>query len=261
MKIAWLLIWTWASSDVAAQLRFATEESLDEIQEDETYKLTSVQLETSPGVPLINNGATWSQTYYQLLISCDHGTLQLDRDVGQRLVDTTFLCVGRFGDLHQGRSIGVFTTAWEAQQILSSIVYQPDTNYHSTWYGVTDPLCTTGHVSNEIVRMQLLPVNGDLPVPSDASCVTVDLGGNSSFETGSAHEKKISVSSVNDPPIIEMQPSRNLSVVTGGSCTGLDGFKLGDAEADAIENGSKAMVPILTLQLSVTFGELRSRSI
>ncbi|KAG6962568.1 hypothetical protein JG688_00008539 [Phytophthora aleatoria] len=151
MKIAWLLaifMWLSSSGDGSAQLQFATEESLDEIQEDEIHILTPVHMETSPGVPLrTDRAATWNLAFYQLLISCDHGTLQLDREVEQSLVDTTFLCVN--GSV-KNRLIGAVTTAQEAQQILSSIIYQPELNYHSTWFGVTDPICLTGNDGNEI---------------------------------------------------------------------------------------------------------------
>ncbi|KAL3656353.1 hypothetical protein V7S43_018797 [Phytophthora oleae] len=62
MKIArWLLLvgsWAVLSGDVAALLRFATSESLDEILGNEPHKLTSVQLKTSPGVPLVDG---WDQ--------------------------------------------------------------------------------------------------------------------------------------------------------------------------------------------------------
>ncbi|ETP13670.1 hypothetical protein F441_11245 [Phytophthora nicotianae CJ01A1] len=260
MKIALLLaVWTWLSSsgNGAAQLRFTTEESLDEIQEDEIHKLTPVQLEMSPGVPLrTDRAATWSQTFYQLLISCDHGTLQLDREVEQSLVDTTFLCAN---DSLQSRAIGAITTAQEVQHILSSIIYQPDLNYHSTWFGVTDPLCLTRNDGNEIVRMEISPAYGGTSQLSLDTCVAVDLSDNSLSlsDVVSTHEKKISVTSVNDPPTIEREPGPDLSVQAGGACIKLSGFTLDDAEATALESVPRALIPILTLQLNVKTGTLR----
>ncbi|KAL4114410.1 hypothetical protein PRIC2_014732 [Phytophthora ramorum] len=243
MKIAWLLAWGLSWGHAVALLRFATDESLDEILEDERHTLRAVRLESSP--------ATWSQEYVQLLISCDHGTLQLAREVEKRLKDTTFWCVGSD---QLKRSIGVFTTAQEAQQILSAIVYQPDANYHSSWYGVTDPLCVTG--GHETVRMQLSPVTTDIPQTSQNGCVVVDLD-DRVLETGSTHEKKISVASVNDAPTVERESGATLSVHSGGSCLGLSGFKLGDAEAVAVESDPTALVPILKLELHVKVGKLR----
>ncbi|KAL4140209.1 hypothetical protein PRNP1_015279 [Phytophthora ramorum] len=243
MKIAWLLAWGLSWGHAVALLRFATDESLDEILEDERHTLRAVRLESSP--------ATWSQEYFQLLISCDHGTLQLAREVEKRLKDTTFWCVGSD---QLKRSIGVFTTAQEAQQILSAIVYQPDANYHSSWYGVTDPLCVTG--GHEAVRMQLSPVTTDIPQTSQNGCVVVDLD-DRVLETGSTHEKKISVASVNDAPTVERESGATLSVHSGGSCLGLSGFKLGDAEAVAVESDPTALVPILKLELHVKVGKLR----
>ncbi|KAG2759510.1 hypothetical protein PC129_g8199 [Phytophthora cactorum] len=125
MKIAWLLaifMWLSSSGDGSAQLQFATEESLDEIQEDEIHNLTPVHLETSPGVPLrTDRAATWNLAFYQLLISCDHGTLQLDREVEQSLVDTTFLCVN--GSV-KNRLIGAVTTETMAMKSFECSCHQ-----------------------------------------------------------------------------------------------------------------------------------------
>ncbi|KAG3097795.1 hypothetical protein PI124_g9314 [Phytophthora idaei] len=125
MKIAWLLaifMWLSSSGDGSAQLQFATEESLDEIQEDEIHNLTPVHLETSPGVPLrTDRAATWNLAFYQLLISCDHGTLQLDREVEQSLVDTKFLCVN--GSV-KNRLIGAVTTETMAMKSFECSCHQ-----------------------------------------------------------------------------------------------------------------------------------------
>jgi len=228
-------------------------ESLDEILEHETHRLETVELETSDAAE------TWSKTYYQLLvsegsaereqwgvltssfatqISCSLGTLQLDQVVEKQLVDTASACAS---GPQSSRSIGFFTTAKEAQQILSSIIYQPDEDYHRSWTGVTHPLCTAGNDGHATVCMQLIPVRGDIQQPSKGACIAVEPGDYSG--SGSLHEKKISVASVNDPPTVEREFKVPLS---GGSCVGLTGFKLGDTEAS----------PILILQLSVN-GALR----
>ncbi|KAJ8558932.1 hypothetical protein ON010_g8517 [Phytophthora cinnamomi] len=117
----------------------------------------------------------------------------------------------------------------EAQQILSSIVYQPDANYDSGMWD--DPMCITQRGGNEIIRMQLLPVIVDAPSPSKGMCVAADMADDLTFEAegGSTHEKKISVVSVNDPPKTERERRSNVPVLSRRSCVGLTTSEQEDA--------------------------------
>ncbi|CEG39116.1 uncharacterized protein PHALS_09174 [Plasmopara halstedii] len=263
MKIVWLLT-VWAAALVcvngAEHLHFVTEESLEEIREDETRKLTSVQLAIASGVLLYDDGAkTWTHDLYQLLISCSHGTLKLDRNVEKDLNDTTIFLPDLVGDSSQKRSIRVVTTAYEAQQILTSIIYQPDLNYHRTWLGATNPLCQTENDGHEKVQMQLIPFQNDAFNSLVDTCSS-DLfpESKSALNAGSIHTKKISVASVNDPPTIERKSGHDLDLRAGSACIGLSEFTLNDAEATAFVNDPMAVIPLFTLQLDVTNGTLEA---
>ncbi|GMF43400.1 unnamed protein product [Phytophthora fragariaefolia] len=178
------------------------------------------------------------------------------RQVERELADTTFLCADSEPQLQ--RSIRVLTTPQEAQQILSSMIYQPDENYHSSWFGVTDPWCAAGSDGNEIVRMKLLPVDADvLRASKDARIYCELVDDSTSASEASTHEKKISVRSVNDPPTVSRDDNPTLLLQSVDSCVGLSKFELGDVEAMAVESNHRNLVPILTLQLDAKFGTLR----
>ncbi|RLN92907.1 hypothetical protein BBJ28_00006860 [Nothophytophthora sp. Chile5] len=184
---------------------------------------------------------SWASGCAQLrfaTISCDHGTLHIDPEVEESLVETTFSCVDSVGGPLQQRAIGVYTTAQEAQQILASLIYQPDANYHATPAG-----------DEFFGALQL----------SQTSCSAVTPHETSLYPSPavSVHEKKISISSVNDAPSIDRTSGSTLAVHAAGSCVGLTGFQLSDVEAMAMENDPSALTPILTLQLGIENGSLR----
>ncbi|RLN93977.1 hypothetical protein BBJ28_00016926 [Nothophytophthora sp. Chile5] len=271
MKIAWslaLFTLSWASG--CAQLRFATvrgdtrdADVMQAISFPANLILISLSGRTDPWKQSTKTKSmhslqsSWSSMGLldgSLEISCDHGTLHIDPEVEKSLVETTFSCVDNAEGPLQQRAIGVYTTAQEAQQILASLIYQPDANYHATWDGVTDPFCSRVEDGNEIIYMQLRPAGDEFFI---ASCSVVASHETSFYPSPavSVHEKKISISSVNDPPSIDRTAGSTLAVHAAGSCVGLTGFQLNDVEA--MENDPSALTPILTLQLDVKNGSLR----